>query len=77
VPDNYITVLSGLGKSTPHHLVIAPIIHNDKSIGVMEIASFKPFGENEETLVSKICEAMANRFNELREVKYEQSQNIK
>jgi transcriptional regulator with GAF, ATPase, and Fis domain len=66
LPDGYITILSGLGKSSPHHLIIAPIVHSDKSIGVLELASFKPFGENEELLVRRICESMADLLNELR-----------
>jgi transcriptional regulator with GAF, ATPase, and Fis domain len=66
LPDGYITVLSGLGKSNPHHLIIAPIVHGDASIGIMELASFKPFGDNEETLVSLLSEAMADLLNELR-----------
>ena len=66
LPEGYITVFSGLGRSSPHHLIIAPIVYNHKSIGVIELASFKPFGENEESLVSKICETMANLLNEIR-----------
>ena len=66
LPQGYITVLSGLGKSTPHNLIIAPIVHNDSSLGVIELASFKPFEENEELVVSKICELIGNRLNELR-----------
>jgi len=66
IPEGYVTVISGLGKSSPRHLIIAPIIHNDVTIGVIELASFKPFGENEELLVQKINESMANLLNELR-----------
>ena len=66
LPQGYVTVLSGLGKSAPPHLIIAPIVHNDNSIGVIELASFKPFCENEEALVGRICESMAIRLNELR-----------
>ena len=66
LPDGYITILSGMGKSSPRHLVIAPIVYNDNCIGIIELASFKPFGENEELLVCKITEAAANMLNELR-----------
>ena len=66
LPEGYITILSGLGKSAPRHLIITPILHADESIGIMELASFKPFGENEELLVRKISEEMANLLNELR-----------
>ena len=66
LPEGYITVLSGLGKSHPRHLIIIPIVHNFESIGIMELASFKPFDENEEFLLRKVSETMANLLNELR-----------
>ena len=66
LPEGYITILSGLGKSAPRHLIIAPIVHNGMSIGVIELASFKFFSENEELLIRSICESMANLLNELR-----------
>jgi len=65
LPDGYITILSGLGKSNPHHLIIAPIVKGDECIGIMELASFKSFGVNEELLVQRICETMTALLNEL------------
>ncbi len=66
MPEGYITVLSGLGKGNPRHLIIAPIIYDDESIGIIELASFKPFGKDEEQLVEKITASMVNKLNELR-----------
>jgi len=66
LPDDYITILSGLGKSSPRHLIIAPFVRKGKSIGVMELSSFKPFGENDELLIRRVCETMAELLNELR-----------
>ena len=66
LPEGYITILSGLGKSVPRQLIIVPIIYNGTCIGIMELASFKPFGENEEFLARKIGESMAKFLNELR-----------
>lgn len=66
IPEGYITVFSGLGNSAPRHLIIAPISYNYQCIGIIELASFKPFGENEETLVRNICESMAPLLNELK-----------
>lgn len=43
IPDKYITVLSGLGKSSPANLVIFPVLHNNESVGVIELASFIKF----------------------------------
>ena len=66
LPEGYLTVLSGLGKTTSCHLIIAPVVCNYKSIGIMELASFKPFSENEETLIRNVCESMSQLLNELR-----------
>jgi transcriptional regulator with GAF, ATPase, and Fis domain len=43
IPENYFTVVSGLGNATPQHLVIVPVINKDETIGVIELATFKPF----------------------------------
>jgi signal transduction protein with GAF and PtsI domain len=69
VPDNYITVLSGLGKASPNHLIIAPIIdESDPTIhtvrGVIEIASFKVFSTYEEELVRKAASALGKFIHE-------------
>jgi hypothetical protein len=48
VPEEYITILSGLGKGSPKHLLIVPIINSQNvCTGIMELASFKVFGNNE------------------------------
>ena len=66
LPEGYVTIISGLGKSAPRNLIIAPVVLEDNCIGVIEVASFKTFDENEEKLINRICESMANRLNELR-----------
>jgi hypothetical protein len=66
LPKDYISVISGLGKSVPSHLMIAPIVHNYKSIGVIELASFKPFNESHELIIKRVSESMADLLNELR-----------
>lgn len=62
VPEGYITVLSGLGKSTPGHLVISPIKSDENVLGVLEIASFYKFGKNEEELIQNTCNELAKRL---------------
>ena len=48
VPPDYITVLSGLGKGSPSHLLIVPILDNEQRCnGVIELSSFKAFDENQ------------------------------
>lgn len=43
IPENYVTILSGLGTSSPKNLLIIPIIHNNETLGIIELASFKEF----------------------------------
>ncbi len=56
IPENYITILSGLGTSSPNHLFIVPIIYNKETIGIIELASFKEFKADMVDLFSEISE---------------------
>ena len=63
VPQDYITVVSGLGKGTPSNLLIVPVVNqNNESIGVLELASFRAFNADKvkilETLGLLISEAI-------------------
>jgi putative methionine-R-sulfoxide reductase with GAF domain len=63
VPDGYITVLSGLGKSTPGHLIIAPIKSGENILGVLELASFKAFDKDDEELIQLTCNELAKKLS--------------
>ncbi|UII23096.1 GAF domain-containing protein [Fulvivirga ligni] len=52
IPDGYIKIVSGLGASTPTHLLIVPIIYKDELHSVVEIASFTSLGKTEERMVN-------------------------
>jgi len=55
IPDNYITILSGLGKASPNHLLIFPIIDkSEETVGIVELAAFKPFNKQNEELFSRL-----------------------
>ncbi|MDA3952969.1 MAG: GAF domain-containing protein [Bacteroidales bacterium] len=58
IPDNYVTILSGLGSSSPNHLIIIPIILEDKTLAIVELASFKEFKRN----FSDLFEGMSNQI---------------
>jgi hypothetical protein len=45
LPENYITVYSGLGAASPSYLAIAPIINGTQVEGVLEISTFQPLTE--------------------------------
>lgn len=46
IPDNYVTILSGLGSSSPNQLIIIPIVIEEKTVAIIELASFKKFKQN-------------------------------
>ena len=54
VPEGYVQVLSGLGESTPKHLIILPLINEKEVLGVIEIASFKAFNEGHVEFLNKL-----------------------
>jgi PAS domain-containing protein len=61
IPDDYLSIGSGLGDAPPDNLLIIPIQTNDNRVeGVLEIASFKRFQIFEIELIEKICESLAS-----------------
>jgi len=65
IADDYITVLSGLGKSSANNLLIIPVVYNNKTIAVIELASFDDFPENYKNIYKKINKTIADKFNSL------------
>ncbi|BDD09011.1 hypothetical protein FUAX_14430 [Fulvitalea axinellae] len=66
IPQGYIRITSGLGESTPKAIYIVPLISNDEVYGVMEIASFQKFSENERIFINKIAESIASSVSVMR-----------
>lgn len=55
IPDGYINVVSGLGEGMPNHLLIIPILKDEETIGIMEIASFKKLDTGTVDLIENIA----------------------
>lgn len=64
VPETYITILSGLGNSTPNHLLIFPVLANDEAIGIIELASFKEFSEEQKQILRGIGKIIGTQLKE-------------
>ena len=45
IPDGYLKIQSGLGKSFPTNLLIIPLLLNKETIGIIELASFHVFDQ--------------------------------
>lgn len=66
VPEEYITITSGLGGANPSALLLVPMKVNEKLYGVIEIASFKKFDDYEIELVEKLAESIASTIATVR-----------
>ena len=64
VPDDYLVVYSGLGKSLPKHLLIIPVTHNNKTIGIIELAAFKSFDNDAKEVLGKLSETLGEKIQE-------------
>lgn len=59
VPNNYISITSGLGKENPAELLLIPMQVNETIYGVIEIAGFSEFSEHQIAFVEKVSESIA------------------
>ncbi|MDN4165778.1 GAF domain-containing protein [Cytophagales bacterium LB-30] len=66
VPDEYITITSGLGLANPKYLLIVPLNFNESVFGVIELASFAPFAAHEVDFVEKLGESIASSLSNVR-----------
>lgn len=60
VPDQYISIASGLGDSNPHSILIVPLELNGQAEGVIEIASLYSLEQHEIEFVEKLAENIAS-----------------
>ncbi|MCH8542944.1 MAG: response regulator [Alcanivorax sp.] len=51
VPDDYLSISSATGEATPRNVVVTPIVHEDEIKGVLEIAAFREFSEDDLTFL--------------------------
>jgi hypothetical protein len=61
VPEEYITILSGLGKGSPSNLLIVPVVNEDNdTVRILEFASFVTFSADK----VKVFETLGNILNQ-------------
>jgi len=62
VPEGYITVISGLGSISPSNLLIIPLIKNNITVGIIEIASFKKFEAHTTQAIEKLADKIVKNL---------------
>lgn len=62
VPENYVEITSGLGKSTPRSIIILPLIYNEACYGAIELASFQLCDNDTMNFLLKLTENIAAAF---------------
>ncbi|MGW0807269.1 HAMP domain-containing protein [Nonomuraea sp. NPDC002799] len=63
VPPQFITIDSGLSRSTPAQIVVLPILFESRVLGVLELASFTPFGEVHLDFLTQLVETIGVTMN--------------
>ena len=62
VPQGYVKIVSGLGSASPKYLLIVPLKHNGQVLGVMEIASFAAFSDDQRKFSEESAQLVANKI---------------
>lgn len=66
IPENFVSITSGLGEANPNCIVLVPIKQDENLIGVLEIASFKVFERFEVEFLEKVSESIAATIGTVR-----------
>jgi PAS domain S-box-containing protein len=66
VPNDYVSITSGLGMSNPTSLLIVPLKLNDSVEGVVELASFSQYHQYEIEFVERVGEMIASAITSAR-----------
>ncbi len=65
-PPGYIKVGSGLGDATPADILVMPVLFEDQVLGVIELASIRPFSVVHRDFLARIGETIGVVLNTIR-----------
>lgn len=65
LPASHVRVKSGLGETSPLHLLLVPVMYQGNLLGVVEIASFEAFDSRQRELLHELATALGIILNNL------------
>ena len=63
IPENYLSIMSGLGLASPKSILIVPLIFESKVLGVIELGSLLYFEENKIRFAETAAAAFASTLS--------------
>lgn len=66
IPNDYITITSGLGESLPRNIFIVPIMAEERVEGIIEIASFHILEAHQTEMVEQMAKSIGITLNGMR-----------
>ncbi len=62
LPEDYTEVISGLGKRKPKLILLEPIVHNDQTVALIELAFFEELADQKIEKFQSILNKLAEHF---------------
>ena len=66
LPEDYITVASGLGEAAPRNIIVLPVVFEEQVLGVIELASLQAVSEINRAFLEQITETIGVVLNTIR-----------
>ncbi len=66
VPEDYVTIASGIGKANPRQLVLEPVHFDGELLGVIELASMRPFTSDNLELLGSLASQLGMLVHNIR-----------
>jgi hypothetical protein len=62
IPEGYLEIQTGLGKSSPVSLLVFPVKHEENVLAVIEVSSFRRFSKDDEHYFNSIAPSVAEQL---------------